>query len=393
MSERVHLGSAYRSLWTATAASAIGTGMTVTALPLVARASGLSEWKLGVISAAGLLPGLLFALPTGMLADRYDRARLLVISDVGRALVLLIATILVLGDRANAWVLAGIAFLVGVGETLYVGSAQALVPLVVEDDALDTANGRLQATEDTCREFVGPPLGSFLHSVASWLPFGLDTVSYVASSILLVRMPSPPHVPPSERPSLSPAWAALRQSRPLTVLAVALLALSFTGAAVLAILIVIVEDELGVARAWYGPFVATLAVGGAAAGLVAGRLRMVMSAKTSLVMAVSLNAWSYAVLGLTDSWPIALGALLIWGFSVTFGMVTALGIRQRLTPADLLGRVMGIFRTLVGAGAVSGALVGGALAAGTSASTVATIAGMAQLPIVALIVFALPRDV
>lgn len=392
MTGSVRLGGSFRSLWLASAASAVGTGVTITALPLVARGSDESELVLGVVSAAGLLPGLLFALPTGLLADRHDRKRLLIVSDLGRAVVLLVATVLVFTETVGPIALALIAFLIGVGETLYIGSAQALVPMVVTDDQLDHANGRLQAAEDTSREFIGPPLGSLLYALVAWIPFLADAVSYLISASLLSRMPSPPHEPPVETPSLAPAWALFRSSRALKVVASALLVLSFSGAAVLALLVLIVRDELGVGDAWYGPFIAVLALGSTLAGVSAGRLRRLMSAKSSLVTAIALNAWSYMLLGLTDDWIIALGALLVWGFSVTYGLVVSLGIRQRIIPSDLLGRTMGLFRTGVGAGAVLGALGGGVLARATSATTVATIAGLVQLPVILLVLVGLPRD-
>jgi MFS family permease len=392
MTQRHRLGRAFSLLWFSSASSAVGTGMTVTALPLLAAVNGESELVLGVIAAAGLVPALLLAVPTGMLADHYDRKKLLIWSHLARFVVLLVATALVLTDTIGPIALVLVAFFIGVGETVYVGCAQALVPLVVVSDDLDEANGRLQAAEDTAREFVGPPLGSALFSVASWIPFGADAVTYLASAGLLARMPSPPHERATERPSMRPAWDVFRRSRPLQVIGAALLVLAFAGEAVGAMLVLVVRDELGVSEFWFGPFIAVLALGSTAAGVVAGRLRTILSARASMVIAVALNAWAYLVIGLADQWPLVLGALFIWGLSVTYGLITSLGVRQRLIPLDLLGRTMGLFRTVVGAGAVLGALSGGVLATATSATTVATVAGLVQLPVILLVLFGIPSD-
>lgn len=392
MTQSRRLGRPFSMLWFSSASSAVGTGMTVTALPLLAAVNGESELVLGVIAAAGLIPGLLFAVPTGILADHYDRKRLLIWSHLARFSVLVIATVLVLTDTIGAVALALIAFFIGVGETVYVGCAQALVPLVVTSDDLDEANGRLQAAEDTAREFVGPPLGSALFSVASWIPFGADAVTYLASAGLLARMPSPQHEQAAQRPNMRPAWEVFRRSRPLQVIGAALLVLAFAGEAVAAMLVLVVRDELGISEFWFGPFIAVLALGSTASGVVAGRLRTILSARASMVSAVALNAWSYLVIGLADQWPLVLGALFIWGFSVTYGLITSLGVRQRLIPLDLLGRTMSLFRTAVGAGAVLGALSGGLLATATSATTVATVAGFIQFPVVLLVMIGLPND-
>lgn len=80
-------GTAYRRLFAANALSAVGTGMTVSAVPLLASITPPSELLLGVIAAAGLLPGVLLAVPAGVLADRYDRGRMLVVADVGLSLI------------------------------------------------------------------------------------------------------------------------------------------------------------------------------------------------------------------------------------------------------------------------------------------------------------------
>ena len=77
-------GRAYQRLWTANALSAVGTGMTTAALPLLASIKPPSELVLGGIAAAGLLPGVLLAVPAGLLADRYDRGRVLVAADLAR---------------------------------------------------------------------------------------------------------------------------------------------------------------------------------------------------------------------------------------------------------------------------------------------------------------------
>lgn len=392
MTQRRRLGRPFSLLWFSSASSAVGTGMTVTALPLLAAVNGESGFVLGVIAAAGLVPGLLFAVPTGMLADHYDRRRLLIWSHLARFVVLVIATVLVLSDTIGAVALALIAFFIGVGETVYVGCAQALVPAVVISDDLDEANGRLQAAEDTAREFIGPPLGSALFSIAAWIPFGADALTYLASASLLARMPTPPHQQATRRPSMRPAWAVFRGSRPLQVIGAALLVLAFAGEAVAAMLVLVVRDELQISEFWFGPFIAVLALGSASAGVVAGRLRSIISARLSMVSAIALNAWAYLVIGLADQWPLVLGALFIWGFSVTYGLITSLGIRQRLIPLELLGRTMGLFRTAVGAGAVIGALSGGLLATATSATTVATAAGFIQLPVVLLVLIGLPND-
>jgi MFS family permease len=389
------LGRSYQRLWSANALSAIGTGMTTAALPLLASIEPPSELVLGFIAAAGLLPGVVLALPAGLLADRYDRGRLLVTADLVRAGVVIAAAIALMVGSLPGLVLAVITFLIGAGETIFVTASQSAIPTFVGPDDLDNANGRLQVADDVGREFVGPPLGSLLFRLATWVPFVGDAISYLVSAALLAGLPRTRAKEPTalqQRPTMRPAWQYFRSTRALVVLAGAMLTLSLCGSAVLAMLVLLVERQFHLDGGWFGPALTVIACGATLAGVVAGRLRSRFSARAAMSTSVAINAASYAVLGTSGLWPVAAVALFAWGFAVTFGNITSIGIRQRLIPSDLIGRVMGIFRWALSAGGVIGALGGGLLARTTSVGTVALAAGALQLPVVAALRFGLPPD-
>ena len=386
-------GRAYQRLWAANALSAVGTGMTTAALPLLASIKPPSELLLGTIAAAGLLPGVLLAVPAGLVADRYDRGRVLVVADLGRAVVVAAAAIALLLGSLPGFVLAAITFLIGAGETVFITASQSAIPSFVAADQLDDANGRLQAADDVGREFVGPPLGSLIFRLATWIPFVADAVSYLVSAVLMLRLPRTPPAPVTElhqRPTMAPAWAYFRSSRTLVVLGGAMFTLSLCGSAVLAMLVLLVRNQFSLDVGWFGPALTVIACGATLAGLLAGRLRARIPARWAISGAVAVNGLSYVALGTTTMWPIAAVALFAWGFAVTLGNITSVGIRQRVIPGDLIGRVMGIFRAALGAGGVIGALGSGVLADATSVSTVATVAGLLQLPVVAALAFGLP---
>ena len=75
---------------------------------------------------------------------------------------------------------------------------------------------------------------------------------------------------------------------------------------------------------------------------------------------------------------------------MTFGNITSIGIRQRTIPSALLGRTMSITRTALGAGGLIGAAGSGALAAATSVGTLTVVAGVVQIPVIALFAIGLP---
>ncbi len=369
--------------------------MTVTALPLVGASLPDPSFVLSIVAAASMLPGMLFAVPAGILTDRLDRRLLLVASDLFRGVVVVAAMAAIVLDSIGVVMLAFIAFLIGAGDAVFVAAAQAVVPSVVASADLDTANGRLQAAEDTGREFVGPPLGSWAFSLAGWLPFGVDAISYAVSASVLTRLrPQAPIGPDDDvgpaSKGMGEAWRFFRHNRTLVVLSIGMFVLALTGSAVLAQLVLFVRDQLHVDEAWYGALLTLIALGATGAGVFAGRLRSLLSAKPAMVVAVALNATSYLLLGATDLWPIAMVAFTVWGVSVTFGNITSIGIRQRAIPSPLLGRTMSLYRMSLGAGGLIGALGSGAIVSTTSVGTLALLAGAVQIPVVVLFFVGLP---
>ena len=273
----------YRRLWSATATSAVGTGMTTAAIPLVAALRPDSEFLLGAVAAAGLLPGLLLSIPAGVAADRWDRRRIMIWADLVRAVAIAAAALVLATSTLPAVALAALAFVVGAGETLFITASQSTLPSLVADDALDEANGHLQAATDGGREFVGPPIGSWLFHLVKWAPFAGDAVTYAASAAILAGVPPTADAPASPSPAspsraspaapdgsaghgdgIGPAWRFLRGHRTLAVLAGALVVLSMSGAAVLALLVLVVTERWGLDDAWFGVALTLVACGGAA---------------------------------------------------------------------------------------------------------------------------------
>jgi MFS family permease len=156
-------------------------------------------------------------------------------------------------------------------------------------------------------------------------------------------------------------------------------------------LVLLVRNRYALDPGWFGPALTLIACGATLAGVLAGRVRARVSARWAMAGAVAVNAVSYLALGTSHLWPVAAVALFAWGAAVTFGNITSVGIRQRLIPSELIGRVMGIFRAALGAGGVIGALASGVLASATSVGTVAIAAGLLQLPVVAALVVGLPK--
>lgn len=142
-----------------------------------------------MVAGAQRLPWLLFVLISGVLVDRRDRRRLQQAANLTRALVLGALGTAIMLRWASIPLLVGVALCLGVAETLFENTAIVLLPAVVARDDLERANGRLYTTQTIANEFVGPPLGGGLFTLAAAAPLLIRAACYgfAASLVRLLR--------------------------------------------------------------------------------------------------------------------------------------------------------------------------------------------------------------
>ena len=117
------------------------------------------------MTAAATLPWLLFGLPAGVVVDRVDRIRLMWLIDLVRAAAVGLLGLAMARGNVTLAALYAVVFTLGIAETLFDSAAMAVVPAVVEEGSLETANGRLFAGQLTTNQFIGPPIGALLFGV------------------------------------------------------------------------------------------------------------------------------------------------------------------------------------------------------------------------------------
>jgi len=348
--------------------------MYLAALPLLAAELTRDPLAVSVVTFAGWLPWLLFALPAGALVDRLDRRRVMTAVDAARALVVGALTVAVLAGWASIPLLAVAGFLVGAGQTLVENAAQAMVVAVVGRDPrrLERANGRLVASLTVGQQLAGPPAGSAAFAVAAWLPFLADAVSFAAGAALVATIggrfrpedPADPD-PPSRRSLGAEIGEGLRFLFGHRLLRAAVLLVSASNLAFMAgeaILVLFATDELGLDGRGYGLLLAAVAVGGLPGSLLAHRVAERVPPGPLIVGGVLAGAAAMAIFGLaTDPW-LAGAAYAATGFVWGVWNVTLLSLRQAMVPDPLMGRVVGAIR-LIGFGSIPvGALLGGIVA-------------------------------
>ena len=370
----VSLGRPFWTWWTAAVLANLGDGVRLAAFPLLAAALTDEPFLVAAVSAAGGLPWLLTGLSAGSLADRVGARRLLPVADGARVLVLAGLVVLLQTGRAGIAVVLAAAFLLGVAETVRDTAAETVVPRLVPEDQLERAGGRLTAGALVGNEFAGPLLGGVLFGAGVALPFVASSAVTAVAVLLVLSLPvavlrllTPPEgeaVAAGARAGLSWLW----QQRVLRALVGVVALVALADSAWFAVFVLYTDVRLGLGPLGFGALLALGAAGGLAGALLADRL--VAGHRHTAVIGWSCAAatGSPALLLAVPALPAA--AVVVVVSSAAFGVlnVAAAGLRYRLVPADLLGRVSAAWRTTAYAAGAGGALAGGAVASARGAA-------------------------
>src|SRR6202034_3210531 len=226
------------------------------AMPLMAVVVDPRPLAVSAVVAADSLPWLLLALPAGAFADRFERGPLMALSNVARALAIAAGAFLILSDRMTLAILIVVVLINAGGRAMYYSAAQAIVPELVQLDALEYANGVLSGTEAGAEQLAGPVVGTWLFAINKAIPFFADAVVTVLYCIPLVGFRS--RAPQPEGASAS-AWEGVRllfADRRLRLLLLMVASLAGLQGMEGGILVLLATEVWGGGTAGYGLFLA-----------------------------------------------------------------------------------------------------------------------------------------
>ena len=176
--------------WTGQTISNLGSSITLFALPLLVYKISGSALDLGIASAATFLPYLLFGLILGAWADRVNRKRMMIGTDIGRALIIASIPILFAFGVLSLWWIYIVAFIHATLTICFQAGEFAAIPSLVNQDDLVTANGRIQASYSGA-SILGPLLAGVLVTLVPLSALLLvDALSFLVSSLSLMIIKS-----------------------------------------------------------------------------------------------------------------------------------------------------------------------------------------------------------
>ena len=335
------------------ATSAIGSWAYQVALAVwLIDATGSATWVAGS-TVARFAPALLMSAYGGVIAERFERVRLMTLLDwVLAGIMAVIAVEMLLDAPALAVVLtAAVASSLG---SIYEPAAAAMTPQLVPAADLGSANALRNTLDNVC-VVAGPALGALLLLVADpSVALLANAATFVASAILLtrVRERSAP-VDVTEGGEVGPlrqmlvGISTIGQSRGTAVLVGFSIVATFVFGVDTVLFVVLSEDLLGTGAEGYGYLLAGLGIGGIAAAGIVTQLEQAPRLGLVILLGVAAYCLPTLVFLVADSPVVGFVAQCVHGAGTLVVDVLAITALQRSVPSERLGRVFGAFDALM----------------------------------------------
>ncbi|HWG56252.1 MAG TPA: MFS transporter [Gaiellaceae bacterium] len=362
----------FLKLWSAQTISQVGSQITQLALPLVAIVSlDAPAFHVALLPFFGMVPFLLLALPVGVWIDRLRRKPVMVVTDVVRAVALLVIPAAHLTGTLSIELLYAAAFLNGAMAAFFDLAYLSYVPSLVERERLADANAKLEGSRAGA-QIAGPgAAGGLVALVGAPLAVLVDALSFGVAAALVarIRRPEPAPAPTAGgtgmRAQLREGLSYVIRHPHLRVLTLCTGTWNLFISITFGIYLVYVVRELGVSAGVVGVIFMLGNVGTVAGVFLAGRIgRRLGIGRTIAITALGGSAAGLAVPLAPESSPVPVlvAGQLVFGFAMVVFNVTQLTFRQTITPTHLLGRMNSVVRFLYWSTSPAGFLLGGVIA-------------------------------
>ena len=332
----------YLPLWLGQLVSSLGDTLNYIALVIYVYQLTGSGFDLSKLSIFQILPILLISPLAGVIIDRYRRKNILIAADVTRALLILGLVI-----APNVAAIYAIAVLVAVATTFFRPTVQAIIPAIVKEEGLLTANSVAWSTEQLV-QIVGSALaGGLILVVGPKAAFIFNAGTFLFSALMIATMdvpamPIPEHEKKGWRLYLDEMRAGLDYarrdvfvSRLIFVQMLASLAVGGTSA----LLVVLSEQHLRLAPVGFSTLLLAIGVGALLGPFLLGLVTQNYKDMRLLFMPYLLRGIGDILIALVASFPFALFLLFVYGLNTSTGMVVYNSIMQVSIPDQVKGRV------------------------------------------------------
>ena len=382
----------YRLLLSGLAISATGSWAYSVALVVFVFDSTHSPTLVAVASLTRFAVALPVSAYGGVVAERFERVRLMVTLDLA-ALVLMAALAIVAGLHGPVGLAIGLAALTTAAASIYSPAVKATTPAIVGAEHLAAANS-LESSVDYLAVVAGPAIGAGLLLLGSpAIAFAVNAATFGYSALIVSRLvarSTPTDVTEGGRAGplkqLLVGIEAVTQSSTVALLLGFSVLASFVYGTDTVLFVVVSQRQLGTGATGYGYLLAGLGIGGIVAAVFMNRLATSPRLGTMIAAGMAVYCLPTALLAVVHAPVLAFCLQVIRGGGTLVVDVLAVTAMQRLVAQDVVARVFGAFFALVLAATAVGAIVAPGLLAGLGLTGALLLMGFA-IPAVVLVAF------
>lgn len=358
----------YRRLWLSILLSSFSAQMTAIALALVAAvALHATPAQIGMLTAAGTLPYVLFSLPSGVWLDRVRKLPVYVGGEIVMALVVLCVPLAWALGHLSMGFMYGVEFLVGCVGVVGGTAAQIVLTQVVPRDKLVEGHGK-NALAGSISQLTGPgAAGLFIKLLGAPLALVANGALLLLSVVVLrgVRAVEQP-LPCRQRHFWRDLVEGIRfvlGNRVLLTLALLVGVWQVCQTTAMVGQVLFATRVLGLSEAQYGLCFTAAGLGTVLGSTLVHRLSARLGAGQCMALGIAVSAvgWLQLAVAPANGWGVAAFVVMLLSFSVAMVLMFSnmLAIRQAITPVPLLARMTSTMRWLTFFPAGPGALLGG----------------------------------
>lgn len=356
----------FRMLWLAVLVSDIGTWMQTVGAQWLLVGLPNAATLVALVQTADTLPDVLLALPGGVLADAFDRRRLLIGLQSFQVVIGVGLTALTLFGQMTPPLLLAFTFALGAASALATPTYQALIPELVPRNQLSAA-AALGGISVNLARAIGPAIaGLLIARLGVGAVFAVNTAAFLLFALVLLawRRSTDESAPPPERfiPALRAGGRYVRYSPVVRRILLHLSVFLLPASAIWALLPLVATRQLALGPGGYGLLLGGLGVGAIVGALTLPRMRERFSSNRILTAAAGVYAATMVVLILVDQPVAAFVALLPAGAAWITVIASTNTDMQLFLPSWVRGRGLAAYQMVLFGSQAAGSLVWGLVA-------------------------------
>lgn len=370
---RLAQNGSFSALWVGQLVSLFGDRLHQLALvALVGEATGNGAFAVAMVFVAATVPNLVFGPIAGALVDRWDQKRVMVVSDLVRAGIVLLVPA---AAAQNVLLVYPLVFALTTVSIFFRPARTAVIPRIVKDDELVAANSAIWLG-DSLADVVGYPLAAVFVTIVGTslaVAFWVDAVTYLASAALIVTMIVPPVVRTAAaavpglrglRDDLVAGWRFLRGEPVLLHNTIQAVVAQFSIGITIGIMAIYASEAITSStideRARYGLIEMAIGIGNLGGGFLIGLVGARIAKGRLVIAGYVVYGACVAALALTGNMGVALAFTLGMGVANMVFVIPTQALFMERTPNEMMGRVIA-FRFSAVFGSMTVAMAAGGL--------------------------------